>query len=412
MIKDKIRVGTLVLAILMVSMVLIPAVSAQKEDNYSVTAEEAFKHANANMISFIAAKAPNFENWTGASVDPKPLELYDPNGKKLFYRFSVYKENKLIGTIDVCADKTLGPSIYDIVFDPEPYKAAEAIKKSIEIAKSEYSDGKIKSTNLVVYSYPSIGAITVVKDKTTGVEHRIFVDAYSLNKVEDKPAMETKPGVWSIYDKILTNGKENNLKEWQKSDELAKSIEQAAANKGVNINAAVTGENIKKLSSDAIVLGSFTGKILDINGIGQERDVFCGPACIRMVCKYSNKPTPIPTQDKIYRGDGLWSWDPASIYTSGLSADDIVKWATYRWGKTGTIATSFSNSVAISEIENNRPFFSMIPNHFRLCRGYIVQHGYTYLRLNDPMPVGSTYGNSGLLERTYGSSEMKRVYVR
>ncbi|HWQ48000.1 MAG TPA: hypothetical protein VN414_03460 [Methanosarcina sp.] len=35
-----------------------------------------------------------------------------------------------------------------------------------------------------------------MKDKTTGVEHRIFVDAYSLNEVEDKPATETKPGYW------------------------------------------------------------------------------------------------------------------------------------------------------------------------------------------------------------------------
>jgi len=42
----------------------------------------------------------------------------------------------------------------------------------------------------------------------------------------------------------LTYGKENNLKEWQKSDEITKSIEQAAANKVVNINAAVTEENI------------------------------------------------------------------------------------------------------------------------------------------------------------------------
>ncbi len=158
MIKNKIGIGTLILLILLVVMALIPAVSAQEEKDYSVTTENAFKHANANMISFIAAGTPGFENWTGgASVDPNPLELYDINGKKLFFRFSVYKENKLIDTIDVCADKTLGPSIYDIVFDPEPYKATEAMKKSIEIAKSEYSDGKIKSTNLVVYSYPRIG---------------------------------------------------------------------------------------------------------------------------------------------------------------------------------------------------------------------------------------------------------------
>lgn len=67
---------------------------------------------------------------------------------------------------------------------------------------------------------------SIKKDKTTGKEYRVFVDAYTLEEVEDKPATETEPGVWSMYDKILTNGKENNLKEWQKSDELAKSIEQ------------------------------------------------------------------------------------------------------------------------------------------------------------------------------------------
>lgn len=82
---NKSGTGILVLAMLLVGMVLMPAASAQKEDNYSLTAEEAFEHANAQMISFIAADAPGFENWTGASVDPKPLELYDPNSKKLFY---------------------------------------------------------------------------------------------------------------------------------------------------------------------------------------------------------------------------------------------------------------------------------------------------------------------------------------
>ena len=46
---------------------------------------------------------------------------------KLFFD-SQYIKNKLIDIIDVCADKTLGPSIYDIVFDPEPYKATEAMK--------------------------------------------------------------------------------------------------------------------------------------------------------------------------------------------------------------------------------------------------------------------------------------------
>ncbi|MHC1756696.1 MAG: hypothetical protein AB9861_14925 [Methanosarcina sp.] len=89
--------------------------------------------------------------------------------------------------------------------------------------------------------------MTIVKDKTTGDEHRIFVDAYTLDVVPDESATETKRGIWSIYEQRLKNGIDNNLKHWQKSDELAKSIEQAAANKGVNINATVTEEILKNL---------------------------------------------------------------------------------------------------------------------------------------------------------------------
>ena len=77
---NKIGVGILVLTTLLVGMVLIPAVSAQEEKDYSVTAEEAFKHASANMISFIAADAPGFENWTGYIVQDgyTYLRINDP----------------------------------------------------------------------------------------------------------------------------------------------------------------------------------------------------------------------------------------------------------------------------------------------------------------------------------------------
>ena len=144
--------------------------------------------------------------------------------RNYFIDFQYIKQKNLIGTIDVCADKTLGPSIYDIAFDPTPFKAAEAMKKSKEIAKKNYPAGQVKSTNMVVYSYPRVGAMTVVKDKTTGVEHRIFVDGYTLDEVQDKPATEKEPGVWSMYDQILKSGKENNLKEWQKSDQRSQNL--------------------------------------------------------------------------------------------------------------------------------------------------------------------------------------------
>ncbi|WP_245860062.1 hypothetical protein [Methanosarcina spelaei] len=244
---NKSGTGILVLAILLVGIVLIPAAGAQKEDNYSVTAEKAFEHANAQMLHFIATNTDGFENWTEASIDSKPLELYDINGQKLYYQFSVYKNDKVIGQIYIGANKKLGQSVRLVELTPIPFKITEAMEKSIEIAKNEYPDGEIKSTVMVVYDYPEIGAMTVVKDKTTGDEYRIFVDAYSLNEVEDKPATETEPGVWSMYEKKSKNEIDENLKKWQNSDELTKSIEQAASNNGININLPVTEENIKKL---------------------------------------------------------------------------------------------------------------------------------------------------------------------
>ena len=58
MVKNKIGIGTLVLAVLLVGMILMPAASAQKEDNYSVTAEEAFKHANAPWQNLLQQTHP------------------------------------------------------------------------------------------------------------------------------------------------------------------------------------------------------------------------------------------------------------------------------------------------------------------------------------------------------------------
>jgi len=392
---------------LLMLVAFIPAVSARGND-YNVNAEQAFEHANAQMINFIATGAPNFENWTGASIDHKPFELYDINGQKLFYQFSVYKNNNLIGRIDVNVNKTLGASVNDIEFDPKTFKAAEAMKKSIEVANTNYPIEEIISTNMVVYSYPSIGAMTVVKDKTTGVEHRIFVDAYTLDEIPDKPATLTEPGVWSVYEHRLKNGIDENLKEWQKSDQLTKSIEQTAANKGVNINVPVTAENMKKLSAD-VVTPLASGITLPVPKYGQENSVYCGPASCQMIGKYICNID--RTQNYIYDFQG---WHDHNNLNGGISDGDAKDYCYYTQGQGGlgqrgtVIDTARNPLTAVGEINNNRPFMTLIPGHFRVCYGYLSSGSLVYLYIIDPLPVGS---GSYTMELS-GGSETKRIYVR
>ncbi|AKB29696.1 GTPases - Sulfate adenylate transferase subunit 1 [Methanosarcina siciliae T4/M] len=67
---NKIGVDILVLATLLVGMVLIPAVSAQEEKDYSVTVEEAFKHANTRMMALIATENDSEKNGKGHLLIP------------------------------------------------------------------------------------------------------------------------------------------------------------------------------------------------------------------------------------------------------------------------------------------------------------------------------------------------------
>lgn len=275
-------IRTLLFAVLLAGMVQAPAVSAEVETNYSVTVEDAFELANAHMASYIESGFPAFNEWKGAAIDSEPLELYDPTSQKLYYQFSVYKDDKLIGIIDIGADKRLGQAVQLVEFDPYPFSATKAMEKSIDVAKKEYPDGEIQSTRMVVYSYPQIGAITVVKDNTTGDKHRIIVDVYTLDVVEDKPATETQPGVWSIYERRLENGIDENLKYWHESEQLVKSMKQEAAKNGNNVSVPVAEENTEKMNNDPTATSPTADKV-PIPASGQENSPFYGAASAQMI---------------------------------------------------------------------------------------------------------------------------------
>jgi hypothetical protein len=141
--------------------------------------------------------------------------------------------------------------------------------------------------------------MTIVKDKTTGEEHRIFVDAYSLDVVIDKPATKTENGVYSIYEKISKDKIDENLKKWQSTDEFTKSVEQAATNEGININQTVTKEDIEKLSIDTTITATNVERDLGTPSVYlQATNYYCQPASAQMFTKFYRNTK--PSQDSIY----------------------------------------------------------------------------------------------------------------
>jgi hypothetical protein len=113
MIKYEFRVGVLLAGLLLLSVMCILPASASIDEktiekNY-VPVKEAEVHAKTALYDFVLIGSPGSKstNWTNATVNPDPFIIYDMNGNKLFYQFTVENNGINIGAIKVAASKVL-----------------------------------------------------------------------------------------------------------------------------------------------------------------------------------------------------------------------------------------------------------------------------------------------------------------
>jgi hypothetical protein len=123
--KYEFRVGVLFVGLLLLSVVCISPAAADIDEktiemNY-VSVKEAEIHAKTALYDFVLIGAPgsNSKDWANSTVSPDPLIIYDTNGKKLFYQFTVENNGINRGAIKVAASKVLGDPIRTIEFYSE-----------------------------------------------------------------------------------------------------------------------------------------------------------------------------------------------------------------------------------------------------------------------------------------------------
>src|SRR5208337_291391 len=123
------KIGVILLALLLAAMAMVPMVNATGiaitpdvativENNY-ISSDIALQSANAAIKEFVSRNALD-DNWNSAMVNSKPDVIFDVNGKKLFYLFSVEKNGKRIGEIKTAASKVVGGSIVTIGSGAKP----------------------------------------------------------------------------------------------------------------------------------------------------------------------------------------------------------------------------------------------------------------------------------------------------
>jgi len=386
----RLKLITVMLALLLAAMAMVPMVSATAdfqslshdkeiiESNY-ITVELAREQATITMLSMIQSGALD-ANWVGAKINPTPKEIYDVNGERLFYLFSVEKKGERVGEIYAAASKVLGGSVIAIgsINEPDTFEKLQTFSQ--KAIKEKYSGYQLISEKTVSFDFPILGSMIDLKNEKTGESKYVIID--SRDGSEKK--MDTQ--VSSYYDQIPVEVKKQNIAIWETSRAQPKA----------------------RLLQDGQKI------ISGLNHSTQYTDVWCAVATAQIISSKYMSPSwgqyhiadMMAAYDQYGNPKGTTPGNELDYYQATVANGGLGKGSSYDIYRPYT-----TWQTAHDEIENNRPLKigrDSPSYHARACNGWLVNGGNTYLLFNDPAQYGSIYWELVGPSDTYNNF----VYVR
>jgi hypothetical protein len=372
--KTKICMQTLglLLVLALAGAIFVPVASAEEnlysnskeaaiEDNY-VSIDKAYEQANSGLQDFIDRGMVD-SDWSSAKIDSDPIEVYDPNGEKLFYLFYIDKDGKNIGTIKIASSKALGSSILTFGTVPSYIEKDSMDLKAKEYIEENYENAKLLSLQVVCYDYPKIGlSLTFINQD--GNQDQVLLDAYDYSKVPESD-------VASFYDSIAESDISSRVSEWEDQDTYLDDIAE------------------KSYSTKATVTKTLSGFHL----YPQEDEDSCAMATAQMISDYYGYTR---TQQQIAQtmgvnpGVDLIEIDDMvdNYYKKSVSNGGIGKTSTYL----EYVDDVLFNTVK-SEINSYHPIHTCrnegLSRHARAIAGYsyVTTSGNEYVYIYEPWPV-------------------------
>lgn len=391
------KLSVILLALLLAAMAMVPIVSAGDvsseriaiiQNNY-ITEKEAYGSAQNELTQFVSDGLLG-EEFSGASVSPDPVSVYDINGLKLYYSFPVLNGKKRIGEVKIAASKVFGAPLISIGNGPQAIAMDELNRKAEQALKNAgYSPDKT-STRLVCYAYPKVGLGVTVPAKS-GAETTLIIDAYDYSVIPSS-------GQGSMYESFSLDSMKSGVISWD-------AQEQKATRQSLTV------------SPRATVSKTLSGFTL----YAQEGTNWCAFATAKMISAWYGVSK---SQSQIAQTAGV-NPDNGATETEITNGYYIKSTAQGGLGKSGSFIRIGSPSnlydLIKTEIDASRPVVINIgiqPGqstnyHARACAGYSrdTSSGNIYFYLYDPWPV-----NSGALswERWYGISSpyVSSIFVR
>ena len=417
------KTRVILLALLLAAMAMIPIVCATDsrntainqdliESNY-IPIETAREQATLTMLNMIQSGALD-ANWVGSKINPTPQEIYDINGDRLFYQFSVEKKGKRVGEIYAAASKVLGGPVIAIGSVNEPNTAKKMQGFSQKVAKENYPRYQVLSEKTVCFDYPVIGSKITLKDLKTGERKDIIIDS------RDGSEKKMDSQVSSYYKDISAEQMGKNVANWEVKNaviEEQKNVLLAANSEILTNYSDLDIAQLKKSFANTKTNEISFRASLDPDGMRvisglthctQYYNDWCGVATGQIISSKYMTPTLTPNTPEpwgqYHIADMMHAYDYSKNPPEPAGTDIDKELAYYRPtiadGGLGKSNSYYAPSYlatwenAKEEIDQLRPLKigRVVPTaHARACNGWQVTGGNRYLLFYDPGSYGSIY---------------------
>jgi hypothetical protein len=306
----------------------------------------------------------------GASAADQPLRIYDVNGELLFHDHYLMSNGEVVGAVRTAANRKLGALVVAAYHAKPGWNATAALRLARESLTALHPEAQISQSRLVCYAYPKIG-VEVKFALNNEVKVEIF-DASSGGHVAESGG-EGQFSRYSLLDRLEPAQHARNIEAYENAYEQLKGLPDSLPSDAGGLSATAMKIFLPPWTLfgpvTALVLQSpwCPGSPMGNSHYAQITDYFCVDASTQMLLEhygFNYTQNQIATAMGTKASQGGTTQSGITTGFKSLTNNDLI--LTFDNG--ASRAQQFQD--AVNEVSANRPLFTQVPHHYRVCMGY------------------------------------------
>lgn len=344
--------------------------SHESRDAVDISLSRSIAMLTSQLFSSLGARG--VARLTESTFSEQPIVLYDVNGEPLFHDYPMVSGDTTVGTIRTAANRKLGAPVISIHHTPPGWSPASALRLAREALHKTESNAVIEASRLVVYAYPKIGI--QLDYNISGRNATQIFDAASGNPVSSSTDPYHQFSQYSFLDSLQDEDVRLRRARYEDAEQRIQELKTAqpalfeGALSKVQLANALPQLNFLGTQSGTVLLSPYCpNSPIGLTHYSQILDYFCVDASAQMLMEHYGWNY---TQNQIAVAMGT---SAASGGTTGAGLTTGFASLTHN-----SLPLTFDDGAsraqqfldAMTEVSANRPLFTQVPHHYRVCVGY------------------------------------------